>query len=422
MTAKTLKEAFNALNPRQKITPDRVDELFVSRHHSPVEDMQIQLEMTDTPLKLLFIGHRGAGKSSEMAYLSTLLEDDYLTIFVELYDVFKNRAVSHTEVIFAVMLRLLATATDESLIPHGVVSKTWDNLLESIYKPLRTYLFGPEEIPADKEASITLKLNVLVGELELKIGSESYTRSQVKEKFEGRMADLLEQVGHLSRLLEEALGRKLLLIVEDLDKLDLAVVRDLFQDHAQTLTSPHPSMIYSFPVEMRYDNAYKQIERGFDEAHMLPNASLTHRDGTVDAEGRKTMWNILLKRVDTALFADGVLDSAITWSGGHVKTLIQLVQQAVVKTVREKADTVQKEHLVEAKNKLRNDYVVGLKHEQLLLLQQLHNDAKKNLSDTTAAKQVLLGDGSLLEYDNTIGPWADVNPIVVELFDLLLDN
>lgn len=417
MPAKTLQSAFNAFNPRQPIKPEQVATLFVPRDHSPVQDMQISLELTDTPQKLLFIGHRGAGKSSEMAYLSTLLEPTYLTIFVELYDVFKNQAVSHTEVIFAVVLRLLAKATDETLVSGGMITEGWEKLLEAIFIPLRKQLFGNDPISADKEPTIALKLHVLVAELEVKMGTESYTRTQVKDKFEGRIAELLDQVKHLSKLLEAKLGRKLLLIVEDLDKLDVAIVRDLFLNHAQTLTAPYPSMIYSFPVEMRYENAFKQIEQSFDYPYMLPNIGLKHRDGVTNGDARETMWNILLRRVEPALFAAGVLDQAITWSGGHVKTLVQLVQQAILKSVVARADIVQLEHMTAAQYRLRDDYIVMLKQEQIDLLRQLHESKKKGLIDVTSAKRELLNNISLLEYGNTIGPWADVNPIVMTLLE-----
>ncbi len=417
MPAKTLQEAFNAFNPRQPIKPEQVKTLFVPRAHSPVEDMRTSLELTNTPQKLLFIGHRGAGKSSEMAYLSTLLEPAYLTIFVGIYDIFQNQAVSHTEVVFAVVLRLLAKATDETVVPSGLVTEGWEKLLESIFIPLRKQLFGDTPIPADKEPTIALKLHVLVAELEIKMGTESYTRTQVKNKFEGRIAELLDQVKHLSQLLEAKLERKVLLIVEDLDKLDVAIVRELFLDHAQTLTAPYPSMIYSFPVEMRYENAYKQIEQSFDHPYVLPNIGLKHRDGTANANARETMWNILLRRVEPELFAAGVLDQAITWSGGHVKLLVQLVQQSILKSVVARKDIVQLEHMTAAQHRLRDDYIVMLKQEQIDLLRQLYESAKKDLVDVTPAKRELLENISLLEYGNTVGPWADVNPIVITLLE-----
>lgn len=302
MSAKTLEDAYNALDPRQPIKPDQVNDLFVLRPHSPVENIRAQLRLSQRPQKMLFVGHRGAGKSSEMAYLSHQLEDSHLSILIPVYNVYQSRDVTHTEIVFALTLQLLARATDEALVPKGMVTENWERLLEAIYRPLRELLFGADPIPADTEKTITLKLHVLVADLEAKISTQSYTRNQVREKFEGRLAELLEQVGHLSRLLEQKLSKRLLLIIEDLDKFDTSVIRKLFLDHAQTLISPYPSIIYSFPISMRYENAFKQIEQSFDMVYILPNVALKHRDGQNNKPGRDTLWQLLQKRADPELF------------------------------------------------------------------------------------------------------------------------
>lgn len=422
MVATTLEEAFNALDHRQPVKPEQVDELFVLRPHSPVQNIRAQLRLSDRPQKLLFVGHRGAGKSSEMSYLSTLLTDSFRAVFIPLYDIFKSPNVSHTELVFAVTLRLLQEATTEELVRRGVVTETWETLLEEIYQPLRELLFGAEPIPADRQASITVKLRVLVAELEAKVGTESYTRNQVREKFEGRIAELLHQIGHLSQLLEQKIERRLLLIIEDLDKFDKKYIEPLFLGHARTLTTLYPSVIYSFPVDMRYTNEFRAIQQSFDDDHILPNVALQHRDGSADEEGIETMRQILLRRVAPELFAGDVIAQAIAVSGGHAKTLIQVMRLAVANAVVDGETQVQVQHLRRARQKLRDDYVVLLKRDQIDLLRRLRDDANKDLLDTTDAKQALLFNGSLLEYADSRGPWAGVNPVVLELLERVEDD
>ena len=222
MAAQTLPDAFNALDPLRPVTPAQVGALFVSRPRSPVVKMKTHLQVSQRPSKLLFVGHRGAGKSSEMAYLSALLEDSFITIFTPLYDAYKTPFVTHTELIFAVYLSLLKWATNKGLADRGIVTQGWEALLEHIYEPLHRRLFG-ENIPSpvNPDVGITVRLNVLVTELEVKIGAESYTRNRIRELYDGRIAELLEHIQELSQLLEEKLKRRILLVVEDLDKLDL---------------------------------------------------------------------------------------------------------------------------------------------------------------------------------------------------------
>lgn len=417
MPATTLPDAYNEFDPRQRITPEEVDRLFVLRPHSPVARMKTQLQVSNRPLKLLFIGHGGAGKSSELSYLSTLLTDQFLSVFTPLYDFYQGATVNHTEIVFAIYVKLLEQATSEEIMPTGMVTDSWNLLMERIFDPLRKHLFGAEQMPFDKETSITIKLKLLVTELEAKIGTETYTRNQIKEKFEGRVAEILDNIEQLSKLLETHLNKKILLIIEDLDKFNLVTARTLFVDNARTLTAPYPSIIYSLPVAIRYDSNFRGIEIGFSKAYLLPNIALTHRDGSDDDEGRKTMQEILNRRVDPSLFAPSVQEQLISWSGGHVKTLIQIGQQAIINAIVSDAAQVEVEHVEQARKALRNDYMAALKPAQIALLQNVRIDPDKDLDDTTPEIQALLLNSSLLEYENSRGYWANVRPLVVELLD-----
>jgi hypothetical protein len=420
MPAETLADAFNELDPLRPVTREQVDRLFVTRPHSPVKKIQAHLQITASsgrPQKLLFVGHRGAGKSSELAYLSTLLDGPYLSIFSPLYEIYKSPSASHIEVVFAIYLSLLKQATAEALARTGVVTDAWEKLLEHIYTPLRRFLFGEEMVTADTQTTFTLKLSLLVADLEAKIGTESYTRNRITEKFESRVAEILENSKQLAHLLEQKLGRRLLLIVEDLDKFDLESTRLLFLEHARTLTAPYPTVIYTFPVAMRYHNNFSEIKQAFDGIYLLPNVALQTRTGDRDPVGWQTMRGILERRVASRLFAPTVQDQLISWSGGHLKSFIQLGQQAVLNAIVDQAETVQADHLEEARMAMRNDYQALLKQEQLDLLRQKYLDPEKDLDDTSQAVLDLLFNGSLLEYENKRGFWGGVNPVVVELLE-----
>lgn len=129
------------------------------------------------------------------------------------------------------------------------------------------------------------------------------------------------------------------------------------------------------------------------------------------------MMHICQRRVAPELFAEGVTDRAIVLSGGHVKSFIQLMQQAVLNAVVDEAEVVQLSNLEEAKRAMRDDYMILLRRDQIRLLRVLRDDPDKDLVNITPEKQALLSNGSLLEYADDRGPWADVNPVVLELLD-----
>ena len=417
MPAITLETAYNELDFNLPVTPGQIPTLFVERRMSPTQEIKADLTISRSPIKLLFVGHRGSGKSSELNYLTSLIEDKFLCIPVPLYDIFKTPAVSHIEVVFAMTLRLLAAASSEEILPTGLVNDVWTALFEDSFLFFKRALFGETIIPADNQQTFTLKVNVLAAELETKIGTESYTRDQVKEKFAGRVSEMLEKLDNVARKLEKDTGKRLLLIVEDLDKFDLQDTRNLFLEHARTLTAPYPNIIYSFPVAMRYSNDFPEIRKGFREAYLLPNVALKHRDDSPDENGVGTMRKILLNRISPQLIEPEAIERIIQLCGGHIKSMIQLAQRATLKTIVSNRAMIGMEQVNAAAAALRDDYASLLTDEQLDLLRQQHADRAKRLEGVSPARQELLYNGSLYEYKNTVGPWGDVNPIVLELLE-----
>jgi hypothetical protein len=418
MPAITLEDAYNVFDPLQPITRGQIETQFVERPLSPAHKMQADLSLTRKPIKMLFVGHRGSGKSSELTYLATRLEERFFAVNVPLFAIFGSPAVSHVEVIFAMTMRLLQAATDGKIVQTGIVNQTWQTLLEPIYQFFKTQLFGEQLIPADQKTEITLKLNMLAADLEARLGTESYTRDQVREKFAGRVREMLDKIADITLMLERDSPKKLLLIVEDLDKFDLENTRRLFLDHSGTLILPSPSVVYTFPVAMRYSNDFMQIRRTFDGVYQLPNISLNHRSGEMDVRGQRILHDIITHRADQRLFSDGVVEQAVQLCGGHVKTLIQSMRLAIRQAVVENERIIQKKHLDQAIAEVRDDYIALLKKDQVARLREWQKNASKILTDVTPETEDLLYNGSLLEYSNTLGPWAAVNPIVAEILEM----
>jgi hypothetical protein len=419
MPAITLEDAYNEFDPRQPITRGQIETQFVERPFTQTAKLQALLTLTRKPTKLLFVGHRGSGKTSELTYLATRLDATHLTVPVPLLTIFRSPTISHTEVIFAILLRMLKVASDTEAVAPGLLQRAWDGLFDPVYQFLKLRLFGEGAmLPADKEASLTLRLNLLAGDIEARLGAESYTRDQVKERFAGLVGDLLDKISLITLLLEKDLRKKLLLVVEDLDKFDPLDTRALFKGHSGTLISPAPNIIYTFPVAMRYTNDFIEIRKNFDDFYQLPNLSLHHRNQTRDENGWRSARQILTRRADEkALFETGVVDELVRLSGGHVQTLLQLARQSVLHTVVAGLDRVQQTQVRQSADEVRNDYIALLKRDQSERLRQWLHDADKTLTDVTSETEDLLYNGSLLEYANTHGPWADINPIVAALLE-----
>lgn len=420
--ADNLEDAYLALDPRQPVQRHELDQLFVARPDSPTQKLQTALRLQSRQAsgpKVLFVGHRGAGKTTELNYLASQLEGEFVSVQVPAYDIYQKPDISHIELIYAMNLRLLQVATDESVVPRGVVTAGWEKLLESVYQPLKRTIFGEKPIAADERPSVTLRVAVLAAELETKIGTEDLTRRQIKERYAGNVNELIKQFDEVAAKLKQVTGKNVLMMVDGLEKFDLKDMKNLFTDHSRTLTTPTPAILYTFPVALQYKGDYTQIKQSFDRVDTLPNISINHRDGTPDEVGRGKLAEIILRRVTKRLFQPDTLETAVLFSGGHVKTLIQLLRFATLEAVVNGDARVGKEHLQVAMRRLRSDYMQMLKPEDHDVLRTVRADPVKDLSGAEGPYQELLYNGSLLEYANTRGPWVNVIPIVSELLDIL---
>ncbi|MBN1900770.1 hypothetical protein JW926_05520, partial [Candidatus Sumerlaeota bacterium] len=315
-------------------------------------------------------------------------------------------------------ISLLRIATDVEIFPRGAITVTWQKYLKDRYLYLKRLLFGIE--PADEDippVQITGKLNLFMAELESRIGREYVTREKAREEAEKRVSEMINQMGDISLKIQKALSKKILFMVEDLDKFDLKETQDLFLGHSKTLTSPDVNIVYTFPVSMRYASEFMQIQKAFDGKFSLPNIALKKRNGDLNEDGWECSREILSRRIRDNLFDPGAKDLAIKLSGGHVKTLIQLTQRAVLSAIVDKNPTISQKHILSVASGLRDDYIPILSSKDLKILRDIRNDKDKDLSEVEENKLNLLSNGSLLEYGNTKGPWADVNPIVEEIIE-----
>ena len=407
MTAKTLVQALNIFDPESPLkTEQELQDYFVERAMSPLQELALLLRHTGRPQKILFTGHRGSGKSTELAKLTSLLKDQFFVVDYSVKNVLNLFDVNYVDVLFSLAARLIRAATERQV-------EVKEELLRHILDFTKEV---SKEVVIEKrgEASVGAELKFYVAKLEGKVGKEATTRTLVREKVEPRLSDLLENVDLLSREIERATGRRVLVIVEDLDKADLARARELFCGHAPSLTSPGCSIIYTFPTALRHDNDFIQIRQNFSEPVVLPNFPVSHRDGSPDEAGLACLQKILTRRAEERLFTPGALTGLVGWSGGLARELVILARRACLVAMEAEKSAIDEEVVEQAAARMRIDYEVLLTSKQLDLLRGVR---ERKRVENDEAHRALLHNLSALEYRNGEGVWYDVHPIVRPLLE-----
>jgi hypothetical protein len=387
--ATTLFEAIAQLDPRRAPrTADELDAFFVSRLDSPIDDLDILLRSVTQPQKLLFTGHRGSGKTTELAKLMQWIGDDMLVVRYSVDRTLDIYDLSYLDILLSLALQLVLQAAERDLaISPGV--------LDHVFAFTREITREVEVSTRDStEAGLSLDF---IAKLTTKLRTEDVTRERVRERVQPRVSDLLESIDILSRDLRTVTGRRVLFIVEDIDKADLDVAKRLFYEHGQSLSAPAVTIIYTLPTPLRHDNAFMQVRSTFSDPHILPNLTARTRAGAPDAHGLRTIQKIVTSRLAEALLTPDALERMAHLSSGIPRELIALARQAAIEALKRDR----------AAKRRRSDYDVLLTRAQRALLHEVR--AAKDI-DNTPPYRDLLHNLSVLEYRSNGEPWYDVKP------------
>jgi len=408
MKAEDLKKALNILNPEHSLrTPEELREFFIERPLSPLKKIGLILRNSDQREKFLFTGHRGSGKTTELNKLRLELEDEFFVIHYSVKNILDLHDLSYVDVILSLALKLVDTLRDKNVQINPKVMQHISNFLRDI-----TLEVG-EEAAKGFEVGVEggLDLKLFIAKLFGRFRTEDKTRTSIREKIFPRVSDLIESIEFLSQEIERIRKQKVLIIVEDLDKTDLETTNKLFYEHATQLLSPPLSIIYTFPIALRFDNNFMQIKSNFPNIEVLPNFKIHRRDGSPDPLGTGQMRAILMRRVEERLFAEDALDILVRNSSGIPRELIALGRTACLESMIAEQPIINREAAEKAVRNRRREYQVLLSQEQINLLKKVK---ESKWLDNDEKNQPLLHNLSALEYHND-DVWYDVHPLVEPL-------
>ena len=317
----TLEAAYNELDPKP-LTLGELDTLFVERPNTRTSRLVSELRLLRSPGKFLFIGHMASGKSTELQFVAKQLQASHVAVFVPLYQVFASGDLSHDELMYSIYSRIIRAAADDKYIKAGILTDAFKTYLQPEIDKFSQWLFGAERPDLSLD-----QLGAKIGEGFASVEIQVATDSSLRDKLKGKAGDLGRVINSVINQVETKTKKKLLLIVEDIDKYDTEATKKLFVEHTGTLLLPNATTIYTFPVAMKYADEFSRIEQSF-KPYELPNIPVFKKDGSPDAEGQKALREIITRRAHEMLFTPDAL-KAIVMRGGYVRGMILLARDSV---------------------------------------------------------------------------------------------
>ena len=425
-----MKKLYNICDPLKQPPEGTYVDLCSARGDSPhkpvVSILQNRIDRAEKHTHLLFSGHPGSGKSTELLRLCKRLDtaSDSSSRFFPIYidaDKYINRQdVDLTEILLAIVGSLAETLRDEKDIHLE------SSYLESRWNELKDLAFTDVELEK-AEFSLT-KYVKFVTKLKQ---ADSKSRLLVREKLSPKLPSILDEINLVldkARVeLKKINYQDLVLVVDNLEKIQdvvdpetkLRTYDRVFITGGEQLSSISAHAIFTVPLPLIHSPQQSSLIQTFGEKpHVLPMVKVEEKNGTPCESGLNLMREVLRKRFNAVEVEDSkVFDSLDTFtylclmSGGHVRNLLMYFRSASdhVDSIPFSIDAVKRgiqEHI--------NAYSYSIPENNWKFLAELHLNSDKQIPNDDDHQQ-MLGDLSILEYRNGGQPWYAVNPVVREL-------
>lgn len=361
---------------------------------------------------ILFGGHVGGGKSTELRKLAKLFQHSYTVSHLELTKVLDVNNLRFSDLLIALAQRIVDALVVNSISPDPVFVKPLTEWFETRIIKEERFKDLDMEVKAQARGKTGIPFLVtFLAEFTAKIRSgASYReelRREVRDGFTSLAQSLNALIAHSNDLLKNNGKGPLLFIVDGTDKLKREDSTTFFQTDVNQLGQIQTNLILCAPIAVLLEES--GTAQRFGLRLRLPMVKIYERDESENESAVNALVDLVGKRIPLEFF-DNVetVKYLVRKSGGHPRDLLRLVRAcfakvdsapitlaAALRTVRDIAAEYQR-------SVLADDWA-----------ELVRVDASRG-EDTnrTDARLRMLYDLVLLEYNNY---WWRSHPLVREI-------
>jgi energy-coupling factor transporter ATP-binding protein EcfA2 len=379
---------------------------------------------------VLFTGHRGCGKSTELKRIQSRWEQDYRVIYLEANEEIDINDAEYTDLYLVVIkqiefaLRELKLKFDPQLLKNfeqwfKEVTKETESTVESSVSVSAEATLGPE-------APFIAKLLV---KLLAQIKGADKRKSVIRQTLQRDISRLKADINLLLRdgynKIKDKYPKGFLVIFDNLDRVPPNVGEHLFFDYAAQLQELDCTLIYTVPISVLCSR--KNIANTFGEPHIMPMVNIYNLvrlawDLDYNQAGLDAISSVIEGRVNAEVVFESreqLLELAKA-SGGHVRQLMQMMRSTCQTAATRRHEKILAEDVVYAINQQQFGFERFIPEDHYPLLAKVC--LSKNVTKDEVGQDMLFNT-SVLEYNGT-DRWNYPNPMVKRsaLFQQALNN
>ena len=420
-----LNDLYNAFDPYSPLPagdPNYVDCGEVRGDGNILLDLGNRIKRSQPMTCHLYSGHRGAGKSTELLRLKEFLEERkfFVVYFAADEEDIQSEDAQYTDILLACTRRLLEDLQDAAN-PNPLLEwlrERWQELKE----------LASTNIDLEKA---TLQVQIAqFSKITANLRAEPTMRAKIRDKINPHTVSLIEVLNQFIREAKQKLPgdkQELAVIVDNLDRIVPIVQEkgstnheDIFINRNEQLRALDCHLVYTVPISLLYSPRATDIRDIYSDNLVLPMIMVRDIRGEIYQPGVEKIKEIIYRRVrqftdlplETEIFDSAdTLEKLALMSGGHVRNLLLLMQDAIGRTENL---PISKRAVQIAVTRARDVYRRTVNDNEWQLLAEV-SQSKRVINDDKYRS--LLFNRCLLEYcyydeEGEIQRWCDVHPLI----------
>lgn len=374
--------------------------------------------------KVAFVGHRGSGKSTELARIKHDLAERFTAIYMGV-DTALRSDCDYTDLMLWMLSSLIEYFEKEKITLKEIyISNVAEWFAETTIERKEEFR---KEVEAEVKLSANAKLGMLgtslaiLARIKARIVGSEQERLTIRRKLQNNGTALIKNFNTLldhaqNMLVEHGKSPDLLIIQDDIDKIEFAQVRRFINDYGDLLLQLRVHLIVTAPIALAL--APNMIAQVFPVTFTMPMPKVRNHDGSVHNSGIDALVHVIALRVDIASLFDSPETARLLAeeSGGSVRDMIRLLITAQLEALVDKKQMIDGESVASAIKILRTEYERNLQPSEKYFptLAKIHST--KQLPDIREGDPIifymnLLYNAIIFEYNGELN-WYDVHPIV----------
>jgi hypothetical protein len=412
---------FNELHSDKPASP----EVYVDWQHDlgldDVKDVLLtQLQrarQTGLSTQVLVTGQKGSGKSTELNRVRERLIGQNVFVsyedgsFIEAF----SGDVTASDILYFAAERLVKDLTAFRIVDAGVA---WEGFWTKLKEPLKNLgidLTGPGGFG-----------------IGLSLRNETARRSELRKLFDKNRSKFIDMVNAevltpAKSQLQEAGFTGITLLMDGLGDIPLRAIDDplvavrtnheqIFIEQGDVLAGLSCDVVYTFPIELAYQGLRLGSQAG-GEAQEIGIIPIIDRSGKPDEAGRTALRRMLERRAEhcgaslNALVAGADVERVISASGGHIRTLFELIQAGINRAGQEPTLPLTGRPIENAIIRRADTLQKGLLRRHREVLDQVGRTQRPPEDELRQQFTELLFSQHILAFFDDRGTWYGVHPL-----------